>query len=159
MKCYYHPDREIVATCTECGKGLCKACASKWDPTLCDDCAKVRIDEKRAALKKSVALSVAALIVGVVIGVIMAVQDQQISYLWTGLVLALAFVFVVNGWQWLNRIQPSMFLFLPVIGWLFYFGFKFLLAYFVGVVAFPVNLYRFWKGNREADELEAQIKK
>ena len=54
MKCYYHPNREIVATCTECGKGLCKECASKWEPTLCDDCAKSRISDKKIALKKSI---------------------------------------------------------------------------------------------------------
>ncbi len=27
MKCYVHPDTDAVATCTECGKGICSECA------------------------------------------------------------------------------------------------------------------------------------
>ena len=159
MKCYYHPNREIVATCTECGKGLCKECASKWEPTLCDDCAKSRISDKKIALKKSIGLSIAVLVAGAIIGIIMAIQDKRLDNLGLCLTLAFAVAFAVNGWQWLNKIQPNMFLFLPVVGWLIYFFVKFIIAIFVGVVALPVNIYRFWKGNREVNELEAHIKK
>lgn len=159
MKCYYHPNREIVATCTECGKGLCKECASKWEPILCDDCAKGRIGDKKASLKKPIELSVVALVAGVIIGVITAIQDKRFDNLVLCLTFAFAVVFTVNGWQWLNRIQPNMFLFLPIVGWLIYFFVKFIIALWVGFVAFPVNAYRFWKGNREANELEARIKK
>ena len=38
MKCFNHEDREAVATCQSCGKGLCKECASKYTPCLCDEC-------------------------------------------------------------------------------------------------------------------------
>ena len=38
MKCFNHEDREAVATCQHCGKALCKACASKYTPCLCDEC-------------------------------------------------------------------------------------------------------------------------
>lgn len=159
MKCYYHPEQEIVATCTECGRGLCKACASKWEPILCDDCAKLRIDEKRVWLKRSVDWSFGLLIAGVVIGLIMAIQDKRADNFLLCMELAFAAVFIINGWQSLSRIQPQMFLILPVVGWMFYFGFKAMLSMFVGVVVFPINVYRFWKGSREADELEAQIKR
>jgi hypothetical protein len=27
MKCYYHPDVEAVATCSNCGKGVCQICS------------------------------------------------------------------------------------------------------------------------------------
>ena len=38
MKCFNHEDREAVASCQKCGKGLCKECASKYTPCMCDDC-------------------------------------------------------------------------------------------------------------------------
>lgn len=28
-KCYYHPERGAVATCTKCGVGICRECAVK----------------------------------------------------------------------------------------------------------------------------------
>jgi len=27
MKCYYHPEADAVATCTNCGKAVCQSCA------------------------------------------------------------------------------------------------------------------------------------
>lgn len=45
MNCYYHPDRQAVAQCVDCGKGLCQECAgpnTKKVP-LCPDCAKKRL--------------------------------------------------------------------------------------------------------------------
>ena len=38
MKCFYHEERNAVATCKECGKALCKECASKHSPVYCDEC-------------------------------------------------------------------------------------------------------------------------
>lgn len=38
MKCFNHEEREAVATCQRCGKALCKECASKYTPCLCDGC-------------------------------------------------------------------------------------------------------------------------
>ena len=39
MKCFYHEKKDAVGTCQNCGKGLCKECAGKYTPCLCDDCA------------------------------------------------------------------------------------------------------------------------
>lgn len=44
MKCFYHEDREAVAQCVDCNKGLCKECASKYKPILCDDCYNSRVE-------------------------------------------------------------------------------------------------------------------
>ncbi len=48
MKCFNHPEREAVATCQKCGKGLCKECAEKHTPCLCDSCAvQIQRDPRR----------------------------------------------------------------------------------------------------------------
>ena len=48
MKCFNHEDREAVATCQHCGKALCKACASKYTPCLCDECFQALQEEAHA---------------------------------------------------------------------------------------------------------------
>ena len=41
MKCFYHTDREAIATCQHCGKALCRECAAKYNPCLCDECKSI----------------------------------------------------------------------------------------------------------------------
>lgn len=48
MKCYNHAERDAVAACAECGKGLCRECADRWAPPLCEVCAGNRIQMQRA---------------------------------------------------------------------------------------------------------------
>lgn len=158
MKCYYHTNQDVVATCTECGKGLCRACADKWEPILCDDCAAERIQQKRAKLKRSIVLGVLIFSVGIIIGIITAVQHGRIDYILEGIFMGYVLGGVPNGWISLTKVQPNMFLFLSWAGWLLYFFIKFLISIVIGLFAFPVNLYRYWKGNKEASEMEKQIK-
>lgn len=44
------------------------------------------------------------------------------------------------GWNVLNRIQPSMFLWMSWIGWIFYFVIKFVLAVAIGAFVAPIVL-------------------
>ena len=46
------------------------------------------------------------------------------------------------GWSGLNRITPTFFLFLPLVGWLFYFVFKAILAIFVGPIELGLEIWR-----------------
>ena len=48
MKCFNHEDREAVATCQRCGKGLCRECAGKYTPCLCDECFQAIQNENHA---------------------------------------------------------------------------------------------------------------
>lgn len=45
MKCYYHIDREAVAACKQCERYLCKECADKYTPILCDGCYTILREE------------------------------------------------------------------------------------------------------------------
>ena len=53
MKCFNHTEREAVATCQKCGKGLCRECAEKYTPCMCDACAaRTRQEKKQQAQNK-----------------------------------------------------------------------------------------------------------
>jgi hypothetical protein len=47
------------------------------------------------------------------------------------------------GWRALNRIQPSMFLWLSWTGWLAYFMIKFVLSVLIGVIVAPYQIGKF----------------
>ena len=57
----------------------------------------------------------------------------HVSYVFSG---------IIPGWKTLTRIMPSVFLFLPIIGWVLYFIVKFALSVVVGLVMLPVRTVR-----------------
>ena len=67
---------------------------------------------------------------------------------YVALVLAYALAGLPCGWHALSAIQPRMFLFLPIIGWVIYFVIKFFLSYCVGLVAMPVQIVKAFKAAR-----------
>ena len=126
MSCYYHPNREAVVHCNECGKPLCSECAGAFHPPACYDCVSVHISNVKGEMFKSIAVSVVLMIIGI------AVIKNPAGILLAG---------IPYGWSILNRMTPTMFLWMSWIGWLVYFGIKLLLAYFIGIIALPIKLF------------------
>ncbi|MBP3938558.1 MAG: hypothetical protein IK955_04060 [Clostridia bacterium] len=55
-------------------------------------------------------------------------------------IMALCFGFF--GWKSLNKIRPSLFLIMPVVGWLFYFAIKGLISVIIGMFIAPFVISR-----------------
>jgi hypothetical protein len=79
MNCFYHPDREIVATCVDCGKGLCKECASHYEAPICDDCNLKRVQGEKNLLFKKYIPSILLFIMGFIVGYFFVVSDTEPS--------------------------------------------------------------------------------
>lgn len=47
MKCFHDSTADAVATCPQCGKGLCHGCTSRFSPIVCESCCVVG-NRKRA---------------------------------------------------------------------------------------------------------------
>lgn len=142
MKCFNHPSKDAVAACVDCGKSLCKECASKWNPVLCDRCAQERTDAYNAeqeaykdSMKGSIIKSIILFVVGFVVFMAMYgqfnVQAFGMGYIFAGF---------PYGWRALNKITPDVFLILPLVGWIIFFIVKFFLALFVGAFVMPVKI-------------------
>ena len=127
MRCFKHLDREATAQCNSCGRFLCTECANKISPPLCTDCAVEHSRSVKAEMIKNIVISVILMIIGVL--VIKSVG---------GVLLA----GIPYGWQILNRITPSMFLWLSFVGWIIYFLIKLVLAYIIGIPALVIKLIR-----------------
>jgi uncharacterized Fe-S cluster-containing radical SAM superfamily protein len=54
MNCFNHPEKTIVATCQDCGKGLCTNCASKYEIPICVNCNAARISNEDIIIKKEI---------------------------------------------------------------------------------------------------------
>lgn len=53
--CYYHPDKGAVATCAQCGRGVCSSCAVQDNKTgriICYRCANTKINQKQKEHRK-----------------------------------------------------------------------------------------------------------
>lgn len=145
MNCYNHPSLPAVAQCPDCSRGLCPECTVSYSIPLCPVCNKRRINAEKSMIIKELLLTYG---VGILLGVLFA--------RWTNRGLSFHFIYaivsygipiyifsgMVAGWKTLTGITPRVFLFLPLIGWVFYFIIKLILSFFVGLVMLPVRTVR-----------------
>lgn len=47
MNCAYHVNEVAVAQCVDCGRGLCKECAAKFNVAICETCYEARIENDK----------------------------------------------------------------------------------------------------------------
>lgn len=140
MNCYYHSNRESSAQCTDCGKYLCKTCASHFEIPLCYDCAKKRNENLKKTAFKNLTALIAAVVIGTIIGIWQYTQSSYTgiaSNIIAGWIIGLALAGIPVGWKALDKITPNIFLILPVIGWVIYFLIKGALSMIVGVFLLP----------------------
>ena len=99
MNCFYHPEKEAVAQCTECNKGLCNECASRFNKPICDSCA-------RKVLKSQLSYYWTPLIVSVVLFVVVyIICSQQALSMHDTLAYSFGLVFLYIGWKVLNSVE------------------------------------------------------
>jgi len=151
MNCYNHPEEVAVASCIDCGKGLCKKCASLYQIPICNECNLKRVKSDKGNILRVYLPSIILFIIGLVIGI----NNGNFGF---GLALGWVSAGVPWGWKIITFIQPRMFLFLSFFGWLIYFLIKFTLAYFVGIVALPIGLVKMILSIVSAHKKEQNIK-
>ena len=139
MKCYLHLEDEIVAQCQACSRGLCSECSNMYQSPTCQNCAAEQNRRYRGTLIRQLLISVGIFFL---IFSSMANDSKAHNPLIFSLLVAYMAAGIPWGWAVLNRVTPNVFLFLPVIGWLFYFGVKFYLSGMVGFFVTPFKIYR-----------------
>lgn len=152
MKCYYHEERDAVATCKNCGKALCKECASKNNPCMCSECIekeknqKIRDKEikRQQALIDTKAEYITAIIKGILSVIIMRILFQILGidiYNWYE---TLMLFFLPFGWAiltYLEQFLPP--LFLNGLFYLVYIILKFAFSLIIGIFAFAFQTIKF----------------
>jgi hypothetical protein len=147
MNCFYHPEQPAVAQCSGCGKGLCLSCASRFSSPACKTCFNRGINFARSEIVKELLITFGlglALTFCLLKGNIIKIDFSERPSDAIVMILILFYTTsgIVAGWQTLTRITPSIFLFLPIIGWILYFSLKLVLSFYVGLVMLPVRTTR-----------------
>ena len=85
----------------------------------------------------------------IIFGIIMLFVKIDSAYL--ALIVMVAFAYF--GWKALNKIQPDIFLIMPVVGWIIYFVVKFVLSVLIGIFIAPFVISK-----KIAEKIQESIK-
>lgn len=131
MNCYYHPGRPAVAQCPDCGKGLCRQCATQYRKPICPDCNQSLGREESKNYIKPLVICAVLFFVGCAVG-----ACNELGSLQTGYILASLY----GGWGATGLLFSRIFISLDLRSIAIYFLVRIILSIFVGVVATPVYL-------------------
>lgn len=151
MKCFYHQKKDAVGTCQNCGKGLCKECAGKYTPCLCDDCAVniklIEENEKEQKRKDALIDTTSEFIAAIIKGSIAVLIWYLIvnKAMDTPFDVSQLFIFFLPfGWAlftYLEQYLPPIFL-SGVFLWI-YLALKFVVSILLGVPCFIYQVIKF----------------
>jgi hypothetical protein len=140
-------EEDAVTRCPGCGKAMWPSGPFRLSPPVCGDCYSRGI--RRAARREIIRELLLTVGTGwAVAAPVMAnhatfFRDVTFhragSYVAMFVIVSYGMSSVIAGWKTLNRITPAVFLILPVLGWVIYFIVKLVLAFYVGLVMFPVR--------------------
>lgn len=180
MKCINHPERDAVASCKICGKSLCPECANRFGQIpYCLPCVKssyiVQRNELHQTISKCKKIGV-ALVIACIISSIFILLFMGPDFLFDELsiinskplyIIACIFSYIIAlylafcipfGWSALNKLTANIFLILPILGWIFYFMFKILLAFYIAPFACPITVLSKKKKIKKLDSIIEQLK-
>ncbi|QTL96578.1 hypothetical protein GM661_00625 [Iocasia frigidifontis] len=159
MKCYKHYNRDASSQCLDCGKALCPECTNKYNYPLCDTCFINEINSEKLSILKILGLSI-FIFIGtfyykfIILREFVEFDSSVVLYfLW----VSYGFSSVPIGWVTLTKLQPNSFIWMPIIGWLFYFIIKLYLSVLIGIFIFPYKIYKFIKRLIEIKNLKKRV--
>lgn len=129
MNCYYHPNRPAVAQCLDCGKGLCRQCAEKYERPICTECNNKRGKDEKKAYLKPIIVCTLLFGVGCLIGSKIGEPPTMMGYIFTC---------IYGGWNIVDMFFSNIFVSLNINSLIFYYGLRIILSVIVGVFATPI---------------------
>lgn len=112
MNCYYHPDKEAVIKCTNCGRSICDECkVHRYWKTYCKSCADTLAGEDIASrnlswferhLDGTIALGWVTCFI--VVFAVRMIVSSNVSYgVWIGLSAIISAAILIPVWVWALR--------------------------------------------------------
>ena len=177
MKCFNHSEIDAVATCQKCGKGLCRECAEKYAPSMCDSCAdqvqrnrqqqaKNKEEQQKQKYKDALVDSRSEFIGTAAIGILVGIftvwymtksrygnADARfidcVGYFFVGICIPF-------GWKFLTYLQSffPLTIFGSFLFWFVFWSVKLILSIIVGIPAFIFQLVKTILTQKKIDKLE-----
>ena len=139
MNCYNHEDRPAVASCQVCRKNLCRECADKYSPILCDDCYSSLRKQEFESLKQARRKIIRTFIISVVLFVLMLFWAR------CSMVESLCGFILPFGWSYFSEVKLPPYIGVMQNGWItiiFFYIFKVLFSLVAGL---PLLIYAIYK--------------
>jgi len=158
MRCFYHNEIEAVGTCSKCGKAACRRCIEDvGGALLCNNCmqlvraesAQQAIEEAapfKKAIRRSWKIAGAAFAISLLPVLDKAGQMSIGEIVLTPIVMAYFFWSWYWGYRALSSIQPKIFLWMPLFGWVLYFTIKSSIGFTYGFLG--GSIYEYLKTRR-----------
>ena len=151
MRCYYHPEREAVSSCS-CGKFLCKECTDRYSPIQCEDCHNASLveDSVQSVLQsrmvhKELRRDVFHFFLMMLIGVVLAVFYYSIAmYVSISKWGFAVWLFIPYAFHSVRNYYPG--------GGCLVLLLKFFVAWTFGFVFYAVQLFKMCRRIRKAQE-------
>jgi len=151
MNCCVHNEEAAVAACIDCGKGLCKECAKKYEKYICDECNLNRTqNDQTKVLMKYIIPSIILFIGGILLGIFVIPSGYFYGIKFIFHYLLCGYILAGFPWGWklvtrfLFRVRfPSFteqYVFMKLIGFVTFMILKIALSMIIGLVALPINL-------------------
>lgn len=131
MNCYFHPSRPAVAQCPDCGKGLCKECASKYKKPICTECNNKRGNAEIRNYSRPLVICAIMFVVGCFVGTGIGDGPFLMGYVFTC---------IYGGWSIVGQFFNNFFISLDLHSIIFYYGLKVVFAAIIGIFATPIFL-------------------
>ncbi len=130
MNCYNHPSQTAVAQCTDCGKGLCRQCASQYTIPICTQCNDKRKNVNVAEYVKPLVICTILYIIGSNLE-IMGPDRGFGGYM---------FMSIYAGWKFINQFIPNVFLIFNLSAIFWYYLIRIFISMFIGAFVTPFYL-------------------
>ena len=169
MNCYNHIDLPAVATCIDCGKGLCSECSNKYTILICDSCSLKRLYTEKSSIATRWGISIAIAVLFTLLNFEILPKDFLIYLIMLPSMIICVFIISISiqyGWRALNSVMPpvsfvvSFFIswlligwFLALIGWILYVSIRVTLSFFIGLIITPIRLFKDIKRYKEVRKI------
>ncbi len=130
MNCFYHPSTPAVASCIDCGKGLCHSCASVYTQPICKECNDKRKGSEIAKCVKPLVICPILYIIGANLE-ILGPDPYMGGYM---------FMSIYAGWKFIDQFLPNIFIWFNLQAILYYYVVRIFLSMFIGALTTPFYL-------------------
>lgn len=135
MDCFLHPGSAAVAQCNTCSKGLCRACASRFAPILCEECLVSHNRQVARGAWTGLTITVVVALAGTAWFASRHLPIGQCVLM--GVVLSGTYW----GWKFLSERFPHLAAG-SFAAWGVYLVLKFVAAFFIGLLVGPYQIFR-----------------
>ena len=117
--------------CPDCGKGLCKECASRYQKPICKSCNDIRGKNEIKDYSKPLFVCAAMFIIGCFVGSGLGGEAILMGYLFTC---------IYGGWSIVGMFFSNIFVTLDLNSIVLYYGLRIVLSAVIGIFATPIFL-------------------